>query len=174
MTTAITPDTTKARNGLQSEPVKVDAQYLTLLTGEASKLSTKSSGRIGFEIAQQVESKQPYLRLTTNSSAGLFSKKWIKISDIVELLNDNKEGKPFKSSLFSTLLSGSSNNVSFISAVLRCSDIGFIKPCDKNLFLHLVSDDLDNQFSRISKLKPSPDPSIKRTVDKKQKVATLQ
>jgi hypothetical protein len=169
MTTVITPDTKKAKNGLQPNLVKVDAHYLTVLTGEASKLSTKSSGKIGFEIAQHVENKQPYLRLTTNSSAGLFSKKWIKVSDIVELLNDKKEGKPFKSSIFSTLLSGSSNNVSFISAVLRCSDIGFIKPCDKNLFLHLVSDDLDNQFSRISKLKPSPDSSIKRTIDKKQK-----
>ena len=169
MTTVLAPTTIKTKNGLQPEPVKVDEQYLTVLIGEASKLSTKSSGKIGFEIAQQVESKQPYLRLTTNSSAGLFSKKWIKVSDIVELLNDNKEGKPFKSSLFNSLLSGSSNNVSFISAVLRCSDIGFIKPCDKNLFLHLVCDDLDNQFSRISKLKPSPDSSIKRSIDKKQK-----
>jgi hypothetical protein len=169
MTTAVTPNTKKTNNGLQPDLAKVDEQYLTVLTGEASKLSTKSSGKIGFEIAQQIESKQPYLRLTTNSSAGLFSKKWIKVSDIVELLNDNKDGKPFKSSLFNSLISGSSNNVSFLAAVLRCSEVGFIKPCDKNLFLHLVSNDLDNQFSCISKLKPSPDPSIKRTIDKKQK-----
>jgi len=171
MTIEITPDTIKAKNGLQPESMKVDSHYLTLLTGEASKLSPKSSGKIGFEIAQQIESRQPYLRLTSNSSAGLFSKKWLKISDIVELLNDNKEGKPFKSSLFNSLISGSSNNVSFIAAVLRCSEVGFIKPCDKNLFLHLVSDDLDNQVLLIAKLKPQPslNSSTKPTVDKSKK-----
>ncbi|MBA6353410.1 hypothetical protein H4J64_19150 [Colwellia sp. BRX8-2] len=146
---------------------KADVQYLTLKTGTAAKLSTKSSGKIGFEIAQHSESKEIYLRLTTNSSAGLFSKKWILVSDIVELLNKNKDLKPFKSSLFKEIISGgSSNNISFTAAILRSDDIGFIKPSEKNLFLHTVSDDLDERAAFIEQLTPitsSISPADKKT-----------
>jgi hypothetical protein len=153
---------------------KADIQYLTIKTGFAAKLSTKSTGKIGFEIAQHSENKENYLRLTTNSSGGLFSKEWMLVSDIVELLNKNKDSKPFKSSLFKEIISGgSSNNVSFTAAILRSDDIGFIKPSDKNLFLHTVSDDLDERAAYIEQLTPitaiSPiTPSISSS-DKKPK-----
>jgi len=147
---------------------KVDIQYLTLKTGSAAKLSTKSSGEIGFEIAQLRESKEIYLRLTTNSSGGLFSKEWILVSDIVGLLNKHKDSKPFKSSLFKAIITGSSsNNISFIAAILRSDSIGFIKPSEKNLFLHTVGDDLDKRAADIAQLKPIA--SSNSSSDKKPK-----
>ncbi|MEI6894006.1 MAG: hypothetical protein V5789_05130 [Colwellia sp.] len=151
----------KVTNGLQPEVNKTDktanadSDYVILFTGEAPKLSAKSSGTIGFEIGQQIESKQNYLRLTTNSSAGLYSKKWFSLSAFVDLLNNRKDEKPFKTSLFKCIVAGgSSNTISFIAATLRCKSVGLIAASPNNLYLHVVSDDFDKRVTDLNKLTP--------------------
>jgi hypothetical protein len=139
----------------------VDEHFKTLLVGHAQKLSTKSTGRIGFELALNVENKCRYLRLTSNDTGGLFSKEWVKLDDLYEILEIMEVDKPFKSSaLKSVMKGGSANNVSFLSAVLRSEELSLILK-SKSQFSHLVNPLLINQRDRLSKLKPLPTSSKK-------------
>ncbi|MGL1956967.1 MAG: hypothetical protein OCD00_06600 [Colwellia sp.] len=146
-----------------------DENYQTVLIGEADKLSTKSTGKIGFEIALNVKSKLKFLRITTNASGGLFSRCWVSVTDIAQLLEKIEADKPFKSfksfksSIFKPVISGgSSNNVSFLSAILRCPLVGFIQPSPSSLFLHVVNPDLAKQVAIIEKLTPIDDKATAR------------
>ena len=133
----------------------VDENYQTVLIDEANKLSTKSTGKIGFEIAVNVKSKLKFLRITANASGGLFSRGWVPLTDIVQLLEKIEKDKPFKSSIFKPVISGgSSNNVSFLSAILRSPLVSFIQPSPSSLFLHVVNPDLAKQVALIEKLIP--------------------
>jgi hypothetical protein len=70
--------------------------------------------------------------------------------------------KPFKSSIFKAVIKGgSANNVSFLSAVLRCDEMSLILKSEKSQFLHLVNPLLVNQRDRLTKLKPLPTSSLK-------------
>jgi hypothetical protein len=133
----------------------VDSQFKTLLVGLAPKLSSKSSGLIGYEVALNTDDKFRYLRLTSNDSGGLFSKEFVKLEDLYELLEAMEADKPFKSSVFKSIIKGgSANNVSFLSAVLRSEEIALILKSEKSQFLHVVNPLLINQRDRLSKLKP--------------------
>jgi hypothetical protein len=170
MNTKTTSEPTKVTNGLQPDVNKADknddaiSDYVVLLTGEAPKLSAKSAGYIGFEIGQHIESKQKYIRLTTNSSAGLYSKKWFSLSAFIDLLSNRKDEKPFKTSLFKAVVAGgSSNTISFIAATLRCKSVGLIAASFNSLYLHVVSDDFDKRVIELNKLTP---PSTVKLSDK--------
>ncbi len=139
------------------EALDPDAHYKTLLVGQAQSLSPKSNSRIGFELALNTEDKARYLRLTSNTNGGLFSKSWTSLDVLFELLEQQEEDKPFKSSIFKTVIKGgSANNVSFLAAVCRCEEVGLILKSEKNQFLHLVNPLLINQRDRLTKLKPLP------------------
>ncbi len=132
-----------------------DSHFKTLLVGHAPKLSSKSSGLIGYEVALNTDDKCRYLRLTSNDSGGLFSKEWVNLDDLYVLLEAMEAGKPFKSSVFKSVIKGgSANNVSFLSAVLRSEEITLILKSEKSQFLHVVNPLLINQRDRLSKLKP--------------------
>ena len=134
-----------------------DAHYKTLLVGQAKSLSPKSNSRIGFELALNTEDKIRYLRLTSNTNGGLFSKAWVSLDALFELLEQQEEDKSFKSSLFKTVIKGgSANNVSFLAAVCRDEALSLILKSEKNQFLHLVNPLLINQRDRLTKLKPLP------------------
>jgi hypothetical protein len=139
-----------------------DRQYQTVLVGQAKALSAKSKGLIGFELALNTDDKCSYLRMTANSNGGLFSKEWINLDAVFALLEQQVLDKPFKSSIFKTIISGkSANNCSFISAVFRSEELGLILKSEKSQFLHLVNPLLVNQRDRLSKLKPLPTPTRK-------------
>jgi hypothetical protein len=133
----------------------IDSHFKTLLVGHAPKLSSKSQGLIGYEVALNTDDKSRYLRLTSNDSGGLFSKEWVKLDDLYELLEAMEADKPFKSSVFKSIMKGgSANNVSFLSAVLRSEEVALILKSEKSQFLHVVNPLLINQRDRLSKLKP--------------------
>lgn len=135
----------------------VDSHFKTLLVGFTLKLSRRSTGKVGFELALNIDDKCRYLRLTSNDSGGLFSKEWVKLDDLYVLLEAMEAEKPFKSSVFKSVMKGgSANNVSFLSAVLRSEEIALILKSEKSLFLHVVNPLLINQRDRLSKLKPLP------------------
>lgn len=145
----------ESQNSKVHDSDNLDENYQTVLIGEADKLSTKSTGKIGFEIALNVKSKLKFLRITANASGGLFSRGWVSLTDITQLLEEIEVDKPFKSSIFKPVISGgSSNNVSFLSAILRCPIVGFIQPSPSSLFLHVVNPDLAKQVALIEKLTP--------------------
>lgn len=148
-------DTFDNDDDLKNNVDDVDSHFKTLLVGYAPKLSTKTTGRIGYEVALNDDDKCRYLRLTSNDTGGLFSKEWIKLDDLYELLESMDIDKPFKSSVFKSLISGSSsNNQGFLSAVLRCNEISLILKSTKSQYLHVVNPLLINQRDRLSKLKP--------------------
>ncbi|NQZ87321.1 MAG: hypothetical protein HRT54_07040 [Colwellia sp.] len=139
-----------------------DSQYKTVLVGQARTLSAKSKGLISFELALNTDDKCRYLRLTRNSNGGLFSKSWCSLEAIFSLLEQQAVDKPFKSSIFKAVIKGgSANNVSFLSAVLRCEELSLILKSEKSQFLHLVNPLLVNQRDRLTKLKPLPTPTLK-------------
>jgi hypothetical protein len=139
-----------------------DNQYQTVLVGQAKALSAKSKGLIGFELALNIDDKCRYLRMTTNSNGGLFSKEWVSLDEVFALLEQQNLDKPFKSSVFKAVIKGgSANNVSFISAVLRSEELGLILKSEKSQFLHMVNPLLVNQRDRLTKLKLLPTPTIK-------------
>ena len=136
-----------------------DDTYITILVGLAKKLSPSSTGLIGYELAKDDKNTTLHLRLTSNSDGGLFSKEWIKLDDIYDLIQKLGD-KPFNSSVFKPLFkSGSANNASFIAAVLRHEELALIIPTEKKVFLHLANPLIVNQQDRIAKLKPLPTPN---------------
>jgi len=144
-----------------SADIDPDSQYQTVLVGHAKTLSAKSKSMIGFELALNTDDKCRYLRLTSNSNGGLFSKEWISLDGIFSLLEKQALDKPFKSSIFKAVINGkSANNCSFVSAVLRCEDLSLILK-STNQYLHLVNPLLVNQRDRLTKLKPLPTPTRK-------------
>jgi hypothetical protein len=139
----------------QSNTNNLDEHYNTLMVGFAPKLSSKSTGKIGYEIALNTEDKNRYLGLTSNDSGGLFSREWVCLNTVFELIESQQEDKEFKSSIFKSVIKGgSANNVSFIAACLRCDEIGLILQAEKNQFLHVVYPLLINRKDMIMKLKP--------------------
>ena len=136
-------------------PEAVDNPFTTLLIASAPKLSNKSTGLVGFEIALNTEDKLRYIRLTSNDSGGLFSKEWIKLDDINTLLGSFEKDQPFKSSAFKAIIKGgSANNTSFISAVLRSEEVALIIKSEKSQFLHLPNPLLAKRIELLNKLKP--------------------
>lgn len=147
--------TEEALNDNSTPTDDTDIHFKTLLVGFASKLSTKSTGRIGFELALNTDDKHRYVRLTENDSGGLFSKEWISLDSLFGVLENQQEDKPFKSSILKPLFKGgSANNVSFLAAVCRCEYFALVLPTEKNQFLHVVNPLLANQKDRLYKLKP--------------------
>ena len=149
---------TKEAKTKQDEPLnngEIDSSYQTVLVGFASKLSRKSTGKVGYELSLNDDDGKLYLRLTSNDSGGLFSKEWVSIDDTLNLLENLPADKSFKSSLFKAVIKGgSANNVSFFSAVMRCENIALIIKSDKSQFLHLVNPLLINRRDYLMKLKP--------------------
>lgn len=132
-----------------------DEHYKTLMVGFAPKLSSKSAGKIGYEIALNTEDKNRYLRLTSSGSSALYTKEWISLNAVFELLELQQDGKGIKSSIFKEIIrSGSANNVGFAAACFRCDEIGLILQAEKNQFLHVVNPLLINRKDMIMKLKP--------------------
>jgi hypothetical protein len=138
------------------EPIEdTESHFKTLLVGHAPKLSSKSRGLIGYEVALNTDDTYRYIRLTSNDSGGLFSKEWVKLDDLYVFLETMEADKPFKSSVFKSIIKGgSANNVSFLSAVLRSEEIALTLKSEKSQFLHVVNPLLINQRDRLSKLKP--------------------
>jgi hypothetical protein len=155
-----TSDVITEVDSTNSPLVDVDLAYQTVLVGHAPKLSTKATGAVGYELAINTDDKRQYLRLTSNNSGGLFSKEWVGLDAIYALLESLDVDKPFKSSTFKAVIKGgSSNNVSFLSAVLRCEEVALILPSDKSQYLHAHNPLLINRREQLSKLKPLPTPT---------------
>ncbi len=146
------PKTTKAVKGPvvreqateTPEAINPDAGYTFLIDkGVASKLSPKSAGAVFFQLAVKDEDNSLYLRISGNEGGGLHSKEWVSVTAIIELLKPLKE-QSFKSNVFKKVMVGkSSNNVSFLSGILRSADIGLIQPSPEGTFLHQLGADFD-------------------------------
>lgn len=93
----------------------------------ASCPSLSGQSNLGYEVGCRGD-KTIYIRLTANSSSGMFSKEWVPLAQIALLLS--ADDKPITSSTIRSLYSGSVNSTGFLQAVLK--DVGLIKNIEEN------------------------------------------
>ncbi|MCP4595422.1 hypothetical protein [Neptuniibacter sp.] len=129
-----------------------DENYKILIEqGVADKLSPKSTGKIYFQFARQTEEKRNYLQMSETDGGGLHTREMIPLEKIITTLS-GQAGHPFKSSVLKECMVGkSSNNSSFLAAILRASDIRLIKPSENSTFLHVLVDDFDKRSTALLK-----------------------
>ncbi|MEY8198803.1 MAG: hypothetical protein RPS47_06140 [Colwellia sp.] len=157
------PSTDKTASSAQakSTPKKEGQSYKVIdnftnivLKGDGLKLSPKTKNRVFYEIAVNAEDQKLYLRLISNEGGGLHSKEWIKIEDVINLL-DKQGDRSFKSTIFKTVFKGlSANNAAFLAAALRADDIKFITHSEKSVFLHTLPSDYEDRKARLLALTP--------------------
>lgn len=128
-------DTPPAENAKTSAPLDIDV----LLKGDAPKLSPGSTETIAYVVGWDLEPEQLVIQIVSNSGGGLFSKKPIPLTEVIELLDNVKEGQPFSSSMFKALWGnrGSNNNAGFLAAILRHLEL--IKAADSGRFAHQLT-----------------------------------
>ncbi len=146
-----TADIAKNDNHIGETDKANPSYHLIIEDGKADKLSPKSSDKIHFQFAHDTEGKNNYLRITGNGGGGLHSKEWISLESVTSILAQ-QAGHPFKSSVLKNCMIGkSSNNSSFLAAILRSPDIKLIRPTDKSTFVHQLVDDFDKQSTALLK-----------------------
>lgn len=134
------------------ETNKPDQSYAMIIEhGEADKLSPKSPDKIHFQLAHDSKEKISYLRITGNGGGGLHSKEWIPLEGVINVLT-GQAGHTFKSSVLKPCMVGkSSNNASFLAAILRSPEIKLIQPSEKSTFLHELAADFDKRSDELLK-----------------------
>ncbi|WP_271271484.1 hypothetical protein [Aliamphritea hakodatensis] len=140
-----------------ADPVNSD-YALIIERGLADKLSPTSTGKIYYQLAQNINDQKLYLRISGNDGGGLHSKEWIDLAVVIETLS-TQANRPFKSTLLKPCMRGkSSNNASFLAAILRAPDIALTKASEKNAFLHLQVDDFETVAEQLLQRSPASTP----------------
>lgn len=150
---------------------EVHPQYLILKSNPAKKLSPRFPGSITYEIGKHVDNQTLAIRIAHNDSGGLFSKEWIALTDIAELLASAESDKPIKSVAFKSLFkAGSANNAGFLCAALRAE--GVLLQAPKAIFFHVPGHPVKDWLESLDALEPiSEQPESSNTVDNVGKAA---
>ena len=128
----------------------VDHFTNVVLEGKAKKLSPKTQNHVFYELSVHDDLNALFLRLSGNEGGGLHSKEWVAFEDIVAVLNEQDE-KPFKSTVFKSVLKGgSANNAGFMAAALR--GLLLILPSEKSVFLHVLAPDYEQRRDELLSL----------------------
>ncbi|MBT4079076.1 MAG: hypothetical protein HOL17_10295 [Gammaproteobacteria bacterium] len=92
----------------------------TLHQGICNKMSSRAIGKLEYELGYSQQGEDLLLRISSSNSGGFFSKEWITLSAISQLLNElSKTKKPFIAPRFAPLfISKSQNNQGFMAAAL--------------------------------------------------------
>lgn len=147
----------KDQQAAKPSRLDVDAIGYTLLIKDAKapKLSPKTKGYIFFEVGCLDEDESLHIRMTGNDGGGLHTKEWIGVTPLLELL-DKQEGNVFKSTVLKSVIKGaSSNNASFLAAVLRSKQLGLLAPSENSQFLHQLDANYQTNKAKLLALMPS-------------------
>lgn len=128
-----------------------EEEYVLLIeSGQAEKISPKATGMLTWQLAKSEADNVLYLRLFANGSGGLFSKDWIPITKIENVL-ENQSATGFTSGVFKSLFKGASaNNAGFLAAVLRSPDICLLEGHPDKLFTHVLYPDWQDRLNKLS------------------------
>ncbi|WMN63734.1 hypothetical protein [Vibrio parahaemolyticus] len=128
-----------SRDNVKQDVEEAEVNPFTIVKeGKSPKLSPKAKDFLQYQISFKEGDEEFYIRVSGNSSSGLFSKSWIRLEDIFALL-DEQVGKTMKSAVLKPVISGgSSNSCGFLAAILRT--ISLLEPVPDNVFLHRVSE----------------------------------
>ncbi|MEZ8107237.1 hypothetical protein [Vibrio cortegadensis] len=129
---------------------KADPYSPVLKHGSCPKLSPKSTDKLTYEIAKNVEDNQLYIRIAGNSGGGLFSKAWVKVEDFFTLLDKEKDKVIKSAALRPAMKGGSANNCGFMSAILR--EIQLLEPSPASIFSHQLASGYENVKAELRAL----------------------
>jgi len=98
-------------------------QYITLKNATVAKLGKHADGTISYKVACDIERTAPFLAITDNSSGGYFSREYVPVARIEELLA-NLDRSDFPSKALKLAFTGrSSNNAGFLAAILHAEGL---------------------------------------------------
>ena len=111
---------------MKEQNVEMNEEKIRVLkTASCESLSGRST--LTYEIGCTGD-KLILIRLIENTGAGMYSKAWLPMSQIIQLLS--AEDKPITSRTINPLYTGSANSCGFMLAVLR--NEGLIKNVEEN------------------------------------------
>lgn len=98
-------------------------QYITLKDATAPKLGKHADGTISYKVARDTGRTSLFLAITGNSSGGYFSREYVPVVRIEELLAKlDQSGFPSKG-LKAAFTGKSSNNAGFLAAILHAEGL---------------------------------------------------
>jgi hypothetical protein len=98
-------------------------QYITLKSATAPKLGKHADGTISYKVARDAGRTALFLAITDNSSGGYFSREYVPVVRIEELLAKlDQSGFPSKG-LKAAFTGKSSNNAGFLAAILHAEGL---------------------------------------------------
>lgn len=146
--TVVTATDTKAKGGRRKLEQDLDIALL-VEDGKALKLNPAEPSHIYYQIGKAA-SGDLYIRISGNETGGLHSKEWVSVPKALEILDAMPADQVFKSTQFKGLFqSGSNNNAGFFAAILRCPEIGLIKPGETGIFVHKIADEYEGKKAAL-------------------------
>lgn len=98
-------------------------QYITLKSGSTPKLGKHADGTISYKVACDMGRTALFIAITDNSSGGYFSREYVSVVRIEELLAKiDQSGFPLKM-LKAAFTGKSSNNAGFLAASLHAEGL---------------------------------------------------
>lgn len=99
-----------------------DAVEILLVREETCpKISSRASGLLGYRVCIAADEKEVFLGITSNETSGYFSREFVPLSRIEQVMADAMASeKAFSASRLKSAFEGKSvNNASFLAAILR-------------------------------------------------------
>jgi hypothetical protein len=113
----------KDETATNEAPEAAAPQYITLKVAMSPKLGKHADGTISFKVACDTGRTALFLAITDNSSGGYFSREYVPIARIEELLA-KLDQSGFPSKVLKAAFTGrSSNNAGFLAAILHAEGL---------------------------------------------------
>ena len=107
--------------------------------GTCRLIAPSSTGELIYNIGFDAKDKSFHFRVIGNSGGGYHSREWVSLDAIMEFIEAQPPGQPFKSLILRKVyVSTGANNYGFLAAVLRAE--GILVPVPKKPFSHLAGD----------------------------------
>jgi hypothetical protein len=128
MATRSTTKTTPAQSGIR-----------IIKKANCGLIAPSSTGELTYNIGFDAKDKSFHFRVIGNSGGGYHSREWVSLDAIMEFIEAQPPGQPFKSLILRKVyVSTGANNYGFLAAVLRAE--GILVPVPKKPFSHLAGD----------------------------------
>jgi len=113
----------KNETATNEAPEASGPQYITLKNAIAPKLGKHADGTISYKVACDMGRTALFLAITDNSSGGYFSREYVPVARIEELLAKLDQAG-FPSKLLKPAFTGkSSNNAGFLASILHAENL---------------------------------------------------
>lgn len=95
-----------------------------LFRGDCPKLTPRGVGKLEYEIGVNDQTDEPFLRIASNESSGVFSTHWIGINEIRTILDGMQDHQTFNAIILRNLyMQKSANNHGFLTAILKAEGV---------------------------------------------------